>query len=257
MKLLRNEEWFQLHSEFSHLAMRCGTEVLGIQHLFPPYRTRYNEVEKLLGLLPKSFTTADTREADRLRKMQFRGLRYAVKACLRRYDAAGKIAAMKVNTVTGKYKHTILTGGMSAKTTAIENLLHDLRHGEGGADLSEEIQLLELTSWVTGLDETNNAFIRSVNKRADEAAARPPVRRLQKVRAEMDHYYVYMMNLVDAQLMAISKTTPAGKTLPTAGDGKILHFAGTINSYILHYKAILKGRHTRKAKRNTEGGEPE
>jgi hypothetical protein len=265
---LRNEEWLRFHTEYKGLATECGTDLLRIERIYPYYIERYNEADRLLELLGKSFVTAKTAAAEVQRDTLFRGLRDAVKSNLRILDAAKQDAAVKVYAVIKKYSSAILRGGRSAKTAAIDNLVQDLTNGEGGEDFSQEAQTLGLGKWVTDLDAANTAYKQSLADRAQEATTRPEIGRLQQVRLEMDHFYTNMINSIDMLLLAIETGKATGgdeeeedpDSPPVEGrdapaltpDEKVIAFAKALNSYITHYKSLLKGRRTRSEKKESD-----
>ncbi|MDR2811435.1 MAG: DUF6261 family protein [Tannerellaceae bacterium] len=265
---LRNEEWFRFHTEFFGLAKAYGLELLGILRIFALYEILYQEADDLLEILRSSFLTIDTTTADRQRDDMYRGFRDAVKSNLRILDDAKKAAAQKVYAIVRKYSDTIQRGGRSAKTAAIDNLLQDLTQGEGSVDLSAEIHTLGLEKWVDDLDAANTAFKQSLAERAGEAADRPEAGKLQQVRAKMDHYYVNMINSIDTLLVAIEDGAAGEEanednsgsgpvedrgTSVDLADEKIIRFSKELNSYVTHYKSLLRGRRTRKT---DNSGEP-
>jgi hypothetical protein len=89
---------------------------------------------------------------------------------------------------------------------------------------------------------------------------------LQQVRAEMDHYYIGMMNVVDVRLLTINtpdapveeEEEPSGPvegrdTTPSpTPEEKIVHFVKSLNTCIARYHALLKVRRTRKEKDEDE-----
>ncbi|MDR2388654.1 MAG: DUF6261 family protein [Tannerellaceae bacterium] len=264
---LRIEEWFRMHTEFYGLVKLCGVDVLNMERLFPPYEILYKEGDELLEILRKSFITADTQSADRLRGRIFRGLRNAAKSYQYTPNTEKQNAGAKVNAVIRKYSSAILKGSRAEKTAAIDNLLQDLTPKEGSIDLSAEIQILSLEVWVTDLKAANTAYKQSLSERVEETVARPDVGRLKQVRIEMDRYYTNMTNAVNALLLVIDVSSgndeeelpeePSGpvedlEALPSTPDGKILHFAKALNAYIAYYKSLLKGRRTRSSKKQEQ-----
>ena len=259
---LRNEEWFRLQTEFYGLVTTFGAELLGILRVFLLYEVLYKEADQLLEILRVSFATATTTEADRRRSEVYKGLRATIKANLHVLDASLQAAAKKRNAVITKYNNDIQKGGRAAKTAAIDNLLQDLTHGAGSTlDLTAEVQLLNLGRWITDLEASNTLYKQSLAERADKASAKPDTGRLLQVRAEMDHYYLHMINTIDAVLATIGGTGTGDEeeeTPPPSGpveevaplsetpDEKIVRFAKTLNFYLTYYKSLLKGRHTRK-----------
>ncbi|MDR2118371.1 MAG: DUF6261 family protein [Tannerellaceae bacterium] len=267
---LRNEEWFRFHTEVKELVLLYGAELLGSARLFVLYCTLYEEADHLLEVLRRSFTTAETSEADRKREAVFRSLRDVAKSFRRALDPAQQSAGEKVYAVVSKYSQAILRGSLASKTAAIDNLLQDLTTTSGGVDLTQEVQLLGVTVWVTNLDTVNTAYKQSLAERSDEEAARSDAGRMKQVRLDMDHYYVNIINTVDALLLGISGGS-AGEAeedededdgpvegrdaLPETPDEKLLHFARALNVRIARYKALLKGRRTRRKKDPEDAGD--
>ncbi|MDR2810885.1 MAG: DUF6261 family protein [Tannerellaceae bacterium] len=248
---LRNEEWFQYHTEFSNLVAQNGAEALGLERLFPLYRTLCKEADRLLELLHLSFITAESSLADRLRTKAFRGLRDAVKANLHLTDIAKQTAAEKLIAVIRKYSPAILQGSLVGKTPAVENLLQDLKANEGGIDLSAEVQTLHLSAWVDDLEQANRNYAQSVVERTTETAARPEAGLLKQLRIRIDHYYVTMANAIDVTLLAIEGESAAKETTREAAapsaetDQIVLHFAKSLNACTVRYTTLLRGRITR------------
>ncbi|MDR2810545.1 MAG: DUF6261 family protein [Tannerellaceae bacterium] len=241
---LRNEEWFRFHTEYSGLVDAYGPELLMIQRIYSVYKTLYQEADRLLERLQASFITTHTAQAEHLRDELFRGLRDAVKSNLRSLDATKKAAAVKINALILKYNKVIRRDGRAARTAAFDNLLQDLKQGEGGVDLSSEVQILNIDEWVVNLDNANQTFKQSLADRAGEAAHRPQKGRLIQIRTQMNRFYVGMINSIETLLMAIEETNPA--PLPDSPDDKLIRFVKELNTYLTHYKSLLKGRHTRK-----------
>ncbi|MDR2389288.1 MAG: DUF6261 family protein [Tannerellaceae bacterium] len=264
IRKLRNEEWFRFHTEFSELAVLCGLIILGLERLYPPFEALYKEADELLERLRKSFITINTTEANQQREQQYRGLRESVKTFLYSLDANVKAAAAKLNDVIGKYHATIMRGGRSAATAAIDNLLQDLTSTPGGMDFSQEVHLLGVETWVNSLTAANQTYKEAMAQRIEESTRRPDTGRLKQVRLEMDFLYLSMTSAVNARLAAIGnipeeeeeEEEPSGpvedRNLPDTDDGKVIHFAKGLNFCIAHYKAILKGRHTRSEKKTDE-----
>jgi hypothetical protein len=235
---LRNEEWFRFHTEFAGLVEQCGAEELGVERIYPAYLALFNEADQLLELLRKSFITEQTVLANLMRDRIFYGLRNAVKAGRCMLNTSKQLAAEKIYALLKKYTPAITRGGRAAKTAAIDNLLQDLLPTGNIGNLAADIHLLNLEQWVQDLKQVNNAYKDSLAQRVEETAARPTAGHLQRIKATMNHYYIRMVNNVDAKLFVS----------PNAEDEAIQHFAKALNAYVSHYKALLKGRRTRGGK---------
>lgn len=268
---LHNEEWFGLHTKYFGLVILCGADVLGIDELFPHYEKFYKEADELMEILRKSFYTTDTSAADRQRLSIFRGFRDAARAFLHTPDTTKHAAGVKVNEVVNQYSKSILSGSLGERTPTIDNFLQDFTGAAGSINLSQEVQLLGLSTWLADLGTANEAYKQALAERIGETMARPEAGRLRQVRVDMDHFYVSMINIVDARLLVIGdddsengngddsgggsgsgpveeRTTLAplpSAPLPSTPKGKIIYFAKGLNAYIAYYKTLLKGRLTR------------
>ena len=237
---LQNEEWFRFHTEFVELAIACGIELLRIVPIFPLYHTLYMEADSLFEVRRKSFYTRDTALANRLRCDMFRSLRDSTRSQLHLFTPADRAAAERVYAVIAKYKHPILKGSQPAGTAATDNLLQDLTSATGGsARMAQDVERLGLGRWVNGLHTANENYKESLARRMQEAAVRPPAGRLRELRRKTDFYYIHMIVVVNACLLTIPDTAGGDR-------GKILHFARQLNSCTARYRALLKGRRTRK-----------
>ncbi|MDR2389952.1 MAG: DUF6261 family protein [Tannerellaceae bacterium] len=249
LKFLRNEEWFRLHCIFASLVDDCGVERLKLQRLFPLYKKICKEVEDLLGRSRKSFISIEVTEADKVRTQQFRALRWAVKACLKLNNGKENSTAMQVRTLVKKHEKTILKGGMAGKTTAIANLVHEFQQLTTHPDPVPQDEIRGIPAWIHSLRTANRAYIEAVDKRLQEAAKRPGVNRLKTLRRQADRYYIRMIDLVASELQAISPPTPRPAPAPAPDDASVLHFAKALNVCVTYYKTILKGRQTKKEKK--------
>jgi hypothetical protein len=252
---LRNEEWFQFHTDFSGLVSLYGDELLGVKRLYTPYCELYKEADVLLELLRKSFLTPDSTAEDRQRDNAFRSLRDSIKSFLNFPDPVRQKAAGELFAVVEKYGKGILKGTHADETASINNLLQDLTGQEGGIDLSAQMTALGLSAWVTALQEANEAYKNTMNRRYEETSERPDAGRMREVRAATDHHYVTMANIIDGQLLAIGDIVFNGedpgegekgkKAIPATPDEKVVHFAKSLNARIAYYKALLELRTTR------------
>ncbi|MDR2810458.1 MAG: DUF6261 family protein [Tannerellaceae bacterium] len=269
---LRNEEWFGFHTEYEPLGTQHGSKLQVIDRLLIPYKELYKEADHLLEILRKSFITVDTSTANHQRELVFRGLRDAVKSYLNLLDPIKQKAATKLYAIIRKYADAILKGSLVGKTPAIDNLLQDLTPVEGGIDLSAEVQLLGISAWITDLDTANKAYVQSQTERSEEDAERPEAGRLRQVRAEMDHYYINMVNVVEALLLVAGYNTADDEeeeddngegqgpvedrdAVTTTSEEDLLYFVRRLNACIARYKTLLKGRQTRTGKKGTEDAE--
>ncbi|MDR2389639.1 MAG: DUF6261 family protein [Tannerellaceae bacterium] len=231
---LQNKDWFRFHTEFGDFVMLCGTDVLEITRLYPPYRMLYKEADRLFDMLRNQPTDADIAFALRQRDGVFLGLRDTVKFLQKDPDTEKQFAALKTYAVIDKYTDIVRKGSPEEKTAAADALLHDLMPDKGVIDLSPELHLLELNGWLADLEAIH---ITCKQSQADNEKDKDTseAEHLKQVRTQMDHYYTNMMNVIDARLLTVNCDTEHATS-----DEKLLRFANDLNHCITRYKAILK-----------------
>ncbi|MDR2809633.1 MAG: DUF6261 family protein [Tannerellaceae bacterium] len=241
---LRNEEWFRFHTEFSALVTLCGTDLLNLMRLYPPYETRYKEAYPLFDMQPHSFIRTDA--IDRHRSAVFLGLQDTARALLKTSHPEQQLATVKVYNAINQYNNAVRRATLAAaKTAAIDSLLQDLASDR----LSREVRLLELDEWIEDLDAANKAYKQSPAEQVEDAAARPSSEHLSQIRAEMDRDYANMIHVINARLLTVKEEASPEEE----AEGKILRFGKALNDCIARYKSLLKGRRMRSAKKEKEG----
>jgi hypothetical protein len=234
---LRNEEWFQLLSDFKKAVGPKAAE-LTIEDLFVLFILLYDKTDKVLELLNKSVYTQEMEDADNGRDHLFSGLYATVKAALNQPNALKHAAARRLNILLDHYKKAILNGNYNAESAAIYNLLQDLR-GEYAAD----VNLLILTDWVEALAETEEQFLAIRDQRFDESAAKPKAE-LRQLRLQTEPVYQSILNVLDAKLLAAGL---GGNTLDDDDDDNNVPASSTGN---VIYAFVLKWNETAKKYRN-------
>ncbi|MDR2627530.1 MAG: DUF6261 family protein [Dysgonamonadaceae bacterium] len=191
---LRNEEWFQLFTEFRDLALESGASALDITALFAVFMTLYGQADEALDLIRKSLDTDLMEAADMKRDHTYRGLTDAVKSCLNHFDVGKKRAAEDLNTVIEHFGNLAAKPG-NEETAGIYNLVQ-MFSGEYAAQTT----LLGLTDWVSELSQNNNDYEALVKSRNDEVVARTKFR-MKTVRRETEAVYRQMVERIEAQLI--------------------------------------------------------
>jgi hypothetical protein len=158
---LRNEEYFNFHSEFAKLVneIDLSEEFVALRAI---YSEHYDELDDALEEIRASAFTKQLVAADRQRVYTYRRLRSAVRGFLRNADSDKRLAAERAIIVIRQYGNLPETS-RDEKTATLTHLLVDLR-GEAAADLLS----LGLTAWVDELSANNLAYKKLKESRAEE-----------------------------------------------------------------------------------------
>ena len=195
-KKLHNEEWLGLSLDFKVQILFYGAAVLGIEGLFNQILPLLEQADKLMVVLRKSVLTPDLEVADKKRDDLFRGLSDVVKGSLQQPVANKQKAAARIKSLLDVYKKSILSSSYAEESSAIHNLLQDLK-GAYNADVS----LLALGEWVTAIEQAEEEFQAIRSERSHESLAKPRGD-LQKIRLQVDALYQAIIALLDAHLLA-------------------------------------------------------
>jgi hypothetical protein len=232
---LRNEEWFQFHSEFITLVQTFSPAAMGIHGLFPAHLALFNKADTMLEQLVKSLFTDKIKEADDLRDTTFRSFKATVKAFESHIEPTKKEAAKTLMIVFKKYGD-IAKKSYNAETASIYNLLQDLH-----LTYQSEVNLLALTEWVQNLEAINQIFETLLNQRYDEQSGKPDMKLLE-IRKSLDESYANLVKYIEAHLL-LHPVEDGTENLDT--------FVNKLNVIIKYYKNLLAQRHGRaKAKKN-------
>jgi hypothetical protein len=196
VKRLRNEEWFSFFTELRALVKKYGAAVLGIAALFELLETLLNRADRALIVLRKSVHTAEMKNADKERNDLFRGLYETVKVSRKLTATADREAAERLSVLLSGYRKTALDSSYAEETSAIYNLLQDLK-GPYAADITQ----LGLGKWVTDLQAAEARFLACLDERSREYTGKP-VEDLRKIRSEADALYRSITEVVYARLLA-------------------------------------------------------
>ncbi|MDR2511371.1 MAG: DUF6261 family protein [Bacteroidales bacterium] len=191
---LRNEEWFQLFTEFVALVNKYDAQELDIEELFIPFMVQYEHADEAMELIRKSAETERMHEADRKRDATFRGMTGVVKSFLNHFDEGRRNAAVELSILIDHY------GNLSAKapdeeTAGLYNLLQELT----GNYLSQ-VQVLNLEDWVGELTNDNNVYEELVRTRNTEITSKTPYR-MVVVRREAEAVYREIVQRIEAMMV--------------------------------------------------------
>jgi len=241
---LRNEEWFLMHTFFKDEAMGYGAMKLSIDRLFAKYVKLYAQADETMEKVKKSFLTKVTTTEDEHRSQIYRGIRENVRS-LRNYpDPAMRQAAEELYNIIENYAKSIIAANLASKTAAIDNLLQDLTGDKGGEDMTAQVTQLGIESWVQALRDANEAYKATREQRFAEAENKPEPGRLVRLRAEMDHLYVLMLRVIDAQLEVIEDQD--------SDNNETVQFVKALNARLAYFKTLLEQRKTKKANANVD-----
>jgi hypothetical protein len=191
---LRNEEWFQLFTEFKDLVEASGASTLDIVALFATFLSFYVQADEALDLIRKSMDTDLMEEADMKRDHTYRGLADAVKSSLNHFNADKRQAAEMLSTVIEHFGNLALKSG-TEETAGIYNLTQML-----SGEYAAQTALLGLTEWVIELSQNNNDYEALVKSRNDEVISRTKFR-MKTVRKEAEAVYRQIVERLEAQMV--------------------------------------------------------
>ena len=196
LRNLRNEEWYEAHTDFKKEVLRYGPEALGLQNLWLRYIPLYNKADKLLEVTPKSALTKDVEDADKKRDEVFQGLYALVKGSQKQPNENKLNAARRLFIVLKEYRNDILHSTYNQESGALRNLLQDLT-GPRAADVT----LLGFGDWTTALSQAEQNFRAVYDERRYESVAKPK-EDFKLIRTRMDTLYTSSVNVLEAQLEA-------------------------------------------------------
>jgi hypothetical protein len=242
---LHNEEWFQFMTEFKKEVEASGAKTLNIEALFVTWLVLYGKADELLILIRKSQFTKAQEDTDKERDHLFSAILKTVEALCHMPDAKMQAAAEALLIVLEHYKKDILESGYDEESGAIANLLQDL-----SGKYAVEVGTLNLSVWIAALADAQNRFLVLREERYNESAAKPKFD-LQKIRLRAEHYYVTIINQIDALLLAAGYDSPDSAPAPGTDD-PVYNFAVRWNERVKNYKTLLAQRKGRKKATSSE-----
>ncbi|MDR2564350.1 MAG: DUF6261 family protein [Prevotellaceae bacterium] len=194
LQRLRNEEWFQLFTEFRDLVQQKTAEILDIAVLFITFIMLYGNADEALELVRKSSETGPMRDADKKRDATYSGISHAIKSAKMHYEAAKREAAREIEIAMSHYGN-VSKKSADEETAAINNFIQDMR-----GKYSTQVAILELNGWIDELESNNNEYEALVKARSADIASRTKYRMLE-VRKETDAVYYEMIKRMEAKMI--------------------------------------------------------
>jgi hypothetical protein len=188
---LRNETHVGFHTSVNALFVEYTPETLGIETLYPAYRSLFNEEVEALDVIRRSGLTMDIAAQDRVRGRLYRGFSNAVKGYRNHFDPAKRQAAEKLKIVLKHYGN-IARKALDDETVAIEDLQRELVKPENAVHVSA----LGLGEWLGQLVQANRQLDGLMINRYEETAKRPhaPMRGIRK---ELDRQFRLILDLLE------------------------------------------------------------
>jgi hypothetical protein len=221
--LFRNEEWFQLFTEFRDLVLKYNPDALNISELWITFLILYADADTALEIIRKSADTVLMLEADHVRDRTFRGFVDAVKSALNHFDPQKQEAA-RLLIIPLKHFGNLTRKASNEETAGIYNLLRELN----GA-YADEVRILSLEDWTRQLAIDNEAYEILVKDRNGEVAQRSKLR-MKEVRIEIQDVYAKIIERIGA-IITLNGETPL-----------FTGFVNELNAFLKRYVDVLAQR---------------
>jgi hypothetical protein len=223
---LRNEEWFQLFTEFRDLVLKHNPNALNIVELWATFLILSADADTALDIIRKSADTVLMVEADHVRDHTFRGFVDAVKSARNHFDPVKRAAADKLTILLDHFGN-LARKAPNEETAGIYNLLQELDKGTPGTTLP--IDILGLRDWANQLAADNEAYETLVKNRNTEVAFRSKLH-MKDVRNELQEVYYKMTTRIEATMTLNGETPP------------FTDFVNEWNAFLKRYANVLAQR---------------
>jgi hypothetical protein len=170
LKTYRNSEFLEFVSSTIELVNRSGLIIL--DNPKSDLENAYKDLDKSFKASQGSNLTATVQELDARRDDAIRGLRALSKAYTYHFDADKKAAGAALLKTIDKYSGNIAQLNYQAETATLKSLVGDFNND---ADLAAAIVTLELTTWVTELNNANVDFETKYLDRVTDTASKQTV----------------------------------------------------------------------------------
>lgn len=191
---LRNEEHYQLLNSVQQLIEQLGAKDLNIVEIAAIMGSLNKNELEALQVLRKSANSKLIEDADDFRDSLFRGFSDSVASSLNHFDAIKQEAGRKLWIVLEQY------GNVGRKPFNVETADIIKLVKECTTTFASEIELLNLTDWVSELAVRNQAFDTLMKSRYSEEADKTTLR-MKQVRKDADIAFRQMLKRIDALLL--------------------------------------------------------
>jgi hypothetical protein len=226
----RNEEWFQLFTEFRDLAQKYDPDKLNIPELWAVFLILYFDADTALEIIRKSMDTVLMLEADHVRDLTFRGFSDAVKSARNHFCPEKRAAAEKLSLIFDHFGN-LARKAPNEETAGIYNLLQEM--DKGMPDMELPVDTLGLRDWADRLAADNEAYEALVKDRNAEVASRSKLR-MKEVRRETQEVYSKIITRIEAMINLNGEVPPFAE------------FVNEWNAFLKRYADVLAqraGRH--------------
>ncbi|MDR1865525.1 MAG: DUF6261 family protein [Bacteroidales bacterium] len=223
----RNEEWFQLFTEFHDLVVKYNPSALNIAELWVTFLILYADADTAMEIIRKSADTVLMLEADHVRDRTFRGFSDAVKSARNHFDPQKRAAAEQL-TILFDHFGNLAQKAPNEETAGIYNLLQELN----GA-YADRVALLSLTDWTAQLAADNAAYEALVKNRNTEVASRSKLQ-MKNIRREVQDVYYKIVERIEATMTLNSEAPP------------FTDFVNELNAFLKRYADTLAQRRGKK-----------
>ena len=223
LRLLRNDEHFQFHTEVIREINLLGADLLGITSQFNTYVALFRKEDDALKKIVKSIYTNEIHDENIKRGDTFLGMVEINKAALRHFNEDVKTSAKNLKVVFDTYGN-VTRKPLNEETSAITNLLQDLR-GRFAADVAK----VGIGAWVNELERLNISVAALIVERYNEANQKSDIV-MKTARANVNDAYRAITKRVEA-LRLLNEEEPIY--------GEFIH---KLNVIVEKYKNILAVR---------------
>ena len=201
--LFRNNEHFQLQTEFKALVEEFNPDTLKINPLFGDrYLPLYIAEDEAMIKIAKNFFTEERDDADRGRDASFRGSADMVIASLNHFDPEVQEAARRLKIVFDTFGN-VARLPLNEETSAIYNLVQEIteKHAESAGKLG-------LMPWLNKLKADNQAYEALVTGGYEEEMTKTELK-AKETRAEVDTVVRQIMERIEALIVVEGETNYA------------------------------------------------
>jgi hypothetical protein len=171
---------------------KYGPDALGVRPFFDPFRQAVNNEITALEYIPKSADTKRIAKANNKFDNTFAGMRTYTHSFLNSVNDAEVYAAENLKVVLDKYGN-IARKPYRQELSLSHNLVEDLRKRPN------DIQVINLTTWINAHEMAANELFALLEKRNEEMARQINLH-VRKMRKETDFYYHKNVNRINSMI---------------------------------------------------------